>query len=75
MTSPAFRQGRRAFVVTQVALSMTILAAAGVLTRTLLQLQSADMGFSASRMAFVELFLPHAPDTRTPRFDARSSKN
>jgi predicted permease len=54
----AFRQSRRTFVVTQVALSMTILAAAGVLTRTLLRLQSAEMGFSADRLAFVELFLP-----------------
>jgi putative ABC transport system permease protein len=58
MTGAAFRKSRRAFVVAQVALSMTILAAAGVLTRTLLQLQSADMGFSAERLAFVELFLP-----------------
>ena len=48
----------RAFVVMQVALSITILAAAGALTRTLLQLQSAEMGFAASRLAFVELFLP-----------------
>jgi predicted permease len=58
MTPAVFRRSRRAFVVAQVALSMTILAAAGVLTRTLLQLQSADMGFSAERLAFVELFLP-----------------
>ncbi len=58
MTPAAFRKSRRAFVVVQVALSMTILAAAGVLTRTLLQLRSADMGFSADRLAFVELFLP-----------------
>lgn len=58
MTSTAFRRSRRAFVVAQVALSMTILAAAGVLTRTLLQLQSADMGFSARQLSFVELFLP-----------------
>lgn len=58
LVSTAFRQSRRAFVVTQVALSLTILAGAGVLTRTLLQLQSADMGFSAHRMAFIELFFP-----------------
>jgi putative ABC transport system permease protein len=56
--STAFPQSRRALVVTQVALSVTIVAGAGVLTRTLLQLQSAEMGFAASRMAFVELFLP-----------------
>jgi predicted permease len=58
VASPAFRLSRRAFVVAQVALSLTIVSAAGVLTRALLQLQSAEMGFSASRMAFVELFLP-----------------
>jgi predicted permease len=58
LASTAFPQSRRALVVTQVALSVTIVAGAGVLTRTLLRLQSADMGFAASRMSFVELFLP-----------------
>ena len=58
VVSPAFRRSRRTFVVAQVALSLIIVSAAGVLTRTLLQLQSAEMGFSSSRMAFVELFLP-----------------
>jgi predicted permease len=58
LASTAFPQSRRALVVTQFALSMTIVAGAGVLTRTLLQLQSAEMGFAASRLAFVELFLP-----------------
>ena len=58
VTSPAFRQSRRTFVVMQIALAITILAAAGLLSRTLLQLQSAEMGFAANRLAFVELLLP-----------------
>jgi predicted permease len=41
-----------------VALAITILAAAGVLTRTLLQLHAADMGLAADRLVFVELHLP-----------------
>jgi predicted permease len=58
VTSPAFRRSRRTFVVMQIALAITILAAAGLLSRTLLHLQSAEMGFAASRLAFVELLLP-----------------
>jgi putative ABC transport system permease protein len=57
-TSPAASHGRRVLVVTQVALSITILAAAGVLTRTLLQLHAADMGIAADRLVFVEFHLP-----------------
>jgi predicted permease len=60
VTSAAFRRGRRAFVVLQVALAITILAAAAVLTRSVLRLQSADMGFAADRLAFAELLLPLA---------------
>ena len=58
--SPAANQGRRALVVAQLALSIMILAAAGVLTRTLLQLHAADMGVAADRLVFVELHL--SPD-------------
>ena len=77
ITSPAFRLGRRAFVVTQVALSITVLAAAGVLTRTLLELQSADTGFASERMAFVELFFPPSsyedPKVRRPVLEQLTS--
>src|SRR5205814_1865187 len=41
------RHGRRALVVAQVALAVTILAAAGLLTRSLLRLQAVDMGLAA----------------------------
>jgi len=42
----------------QIALAITLLAAAGLLSRTLLQLQSAEVGFAANQLAFVELLLP-----------------
>lgn len=58
VTAPAFRRSRRTFVVMQIALAITILAAAGLLSRTLLHLQSAEMGFAADQLAFVELLLP-----------------
>jgi putative ABC transport system permease protein len=56
--SPAASHGRRVLVGAQVALSIAILAAAGVLTRTLLQLHAADKGLAADRLVFVELHLP-----------------
>jgi putative ABC transport system permease protein len=60
VTSPAFRRSRRTFVIMQIALAVTILAAAGLLSRTLLQLRSVEMGFAADRLAFVELLLPQS---------------
>jgi predicted permease len=51
----AARLGRRALVVAQVALAVTIVAAAGLLTRSLLRLQAVDMGLAASRLMFVDL--------------------
>jgi putative ABC transport system permease protein len=56
----AGRHGRRALVVAQVALAITIVAAAGLLTRTLLRLEGADMGLAADRLVFVRLALPQA---------------
>ena len=58
--SPASRRGRRALVVAQVALAVTIVAAAGVVTRSLLRLQSVDIGLAADRLVFVELSLPYS---------------
>jgi putative ABC transport system permease protein len=49
------RHGRRALVVAQVALAMTVVAAAGLLTRSLLQLQAVDMGLAAGRLVFADL--------------------
>lgn len=54
------RRSRRALVVAQVSLAVTVVAAAGLLVRTLLRLQSLDMGLAADRLVFIELDLPQA---------------
>jgi putative ABC transport system permease protein len=59
-TGNAARQGRRALVVAQVALAVTVVAAAGLLTRSLLRLQGVDMGLAADRLVLVRLALPQA---------------
>jgi predicted permease len=51
----AARRGRRLLVVAQVALAVTIVAAAGLLARSLLWLQTVDRGLAADRLVFVEL--------------------
>lgn len=48
----------RAFVMVQVALAIMILAAAGLLTRSILRLQAIDTRLPADRLAFVELSIP-----------------
>ena len=53
---------RRAFVVGQVALAVTVIAAAGLLTRTLLKLQAVQTGIAAERLVLVELETPLAGD-------------
>jgi len=59
-TGSAERQGRRGLVVAQAALAVTVVAAAGLLTRSLLRLQAVDMGLAADRLVFVQLALPQA---------------
>jgi putative ABC transport system permease protein len=62
---------RRTFVVAQVALAVTVIAAAGLLTRTVLRLQAVDVGIAADRLAFVELSVPaaeHADPVRHMQF-------
>jgi predicted permease len=59
-TGGVARRGRGALVVVQVALAVTVVAAAGLLSRSLLWLQSADMGLAADRLVFVELAVPQA---------------
>jgi putative ABC transport system permease protein len=54
------RRGRRALVVAQVALAVTVVAAAGLLTHSLLRLQAVEMGLTADRLVFVWLALPPA---------------
>lgn len=52
------RRGRRGLVVAQVALAVTVVAAAGLLTHSLLRLQTVEMGLAADRLFFVWLALP-----------------
>jgi predicted permease len=59
-TGRAARRGRRGLVVAQVALAVTVVAAAGLLTRSLLRLQAVDMGMAADRLVLVRLALPQA---------------
>ena len=70
-TSREVRHGRRLLVIAQVALAVTIVAAAGLLIRSLLRLQAVDMGLAADHLAFLDLDLPqgkYADDTRHLKF-------
>ncbi len=51
-------RGRRLLVVGQVALAVTVLAAAGLLIRSVLNLQAIDLGLSAERLVLLDLHLP-----------------
>ncbi len=52
--------GRRTLVVAQVALAVTIVAAAGLLIRSVLRLQSVDLGLPADRLVLIDLDMPQA---------------
>jgi putative ABC transport system permease protein len=54
------RHGRRALVVAQVALAVLVIAVAAVLTRSVLRLQSLDMGMAADRLVIIPLLFPTA---------------
>ena len=54
------RHGRRALVVAQVALAVLVVAVAAMLTRSVLRLQSLDMGMAADRLVVVPLLIPTA---------------
>ena len=60
VTGSAARHGRRALVVAQVALAVTIVAAAGLLIRSVLRLQSVDLGLAADRLVLLDLHMPQA---------------
>lgn len=59
-------RGRRMLVVAQMALAVTVLAAAGLLLRSAAALQSVDLGLTAERLLLVELYVPQ------PRLDDRA---
>lgn len=52
------QRGRRVLVVAQVALAVAVTAAAGLLTRSMLALQSVETGITANRLMFVSLAMP-----------------
>jgi predicted permease len=54
----AGQRGRRTLVAAQVALAVALVAAAGLLVRSLQKLQSADMGFAHDRLVLAELEVP-----------------
>jgi predicted permease len=59
--------GRRLLVVAQVALAVTVLAAAGVLIRSVLRLQAVELGLPADRLVLLELHLPRARYAERPQ--------
>lgn len=66
VSGPAARHGRRALVVAQVGLAVMVVAAAGLLARSAIHLQTVDTGLAADRLVFVEITLPRATtDDRT----------
>jgi putative ABC transport system permease protein len=67
VTGRAARHGRRTLVVAQVALAITIVAAAGLLIRSVLRLQSIDIGLAAERLVLVHLDMPQAKYTDRSR--------
>ena len=60
MAATPARRVRRSLVVAQIALAVTVVAAAGVLGRTLLHLQFMPTGLAAERLLFVALAVPSA---------------
>ena len=67
MVGSATRHGRRVLVIAQVALAVVVIAVAGLLTRSLLRLQSMDVGLTKDQLVFVELSLPFAMYSNPPR--------
>jgi len=54
----ASARGRRLLVAAQIALALTVVAAAGLVGRSLQRLQTVDMGLAADRLVLAELDLP-----------------
>jgi putative ABC transport system permease protein len=56
--SRRFRLGTEALVIGQVALALVVLSAAGLLARSFVKLERADLAFDPAKLAVVELALP-----------------
>ncbi|HEY7499130.1 MAG TPA: ABC transporter permease [Vicinamibacterales bacterium] len=67
ITGTSANRGRRALVVVQVALAVTVLTAAALLIRSVLKLQAIDLGMAAERLVLLELYLPPEKFTERPR--------
>src|SRR5262245_20251940 len=67
-TDPRGARIRQILVSAEIGLSILLLAAAGLLARTLVNLQRVDVGFVAERTLAMEISLP---DTRYPTADAQ----
>ena len=59
-TGSAAAHGRRVLVTTQVALAVVVIAAAGLIVRSLVRLEAIDTGLATDRLVFVDLTLPRA---------------
>jgi predicted permease len=57
-TGNPMQRGRRALVIAQIALAVTVVSAAALLTHSLLRLQTVDMGLARDRLVFVQMALP-----------------
>ena len=60
ITSSTGSRGRRTLVVAQVALAVTVVAAAGLLIQSVLRLQSVELGLPADRLVLLDLHIPQA---------------
>jgi predicted permease len=60
VTGFAATGGRRTLVIAQVALALAVIASAGLLVRSVLRLQSVDLGMRADRLMLLELHMPQA---------------
>jgi putative ABC transport system permease protein len=60
ITGSSATRGRPTLVVAQVALAVAIVAAAGLLIRSVLTLQSVDLGLPAERLVLLDLHMPQA---------------
>ena len=65
----ASRRVRRVFVMVQVALAIMILAAAGLLTRSVLRLQAIDTRLPVERLAFIELSISSTRQSDKGRYE------
>lgn len=67
LNSASGNRGRRALVVLQVALAVTVASAAGLLVRSVLRLQAIELGIPADRLILLDLYVPPAALADTVR--------